>query len=162
MLQSSGLVPLSANFLVADPLIYAWIIAQIEFSYAFSARRVARPWRIYEISLVVPALIAVLTFGGWFPSDTYVLIEATITAPVGLLLSILLLVWNRQGNREAGWLIFPSLAPAVSTALFDLGTASIYLGWSRFNFLVHAREISRLQVTDSLPSSAIAFASFFT
>jgi serine phosphatase RsbU (regulator of sigma subunit) len=65
-----------------------------------------------------------------------VLIEAAATAPVGLLLSILLFIWYRQGNREAGWLILPSLAPAVSTALFDLGTASIYLGWRPFYFLV--------------------------
>src|SRR5271155_4136936 len=33
-------------------------------------------------------------------------------------------------------LILPSLAPAVSTALVDLGTASISLGWQSFNFLV--------------------------
>jgi sigma-B regulation protein RsbU (phosphoserine phosphatase) len=149
-LQSSGLVPLSANFLIADPLIYVWIIAQIEFTYAFSARHVARPWRIYEISLLVPALIAVLTFGGRFPSDVYVLIEAAVTAPVGLLLSIQLFVWNRQGNREAGWLILPSLAPAISMALFDLGTASIYLGWRPFNFLVQSVQIGpvALQLVD--------------
>ena len=149
-LQSSGLVPLSANFLIADPLIYAWIIAQIEFTYAFSARHVARPWRIYEISLLVPVLIAVLTFGGRFPSDVYALIEAAVTAPVGLLLSILLFVWNRQGNREAGWLILPSLAPAISTALFDLGTASIYLGWHPLNFLVQPLQIGpvALQLVD--------------
>src|SRR5271156_5187658 len=136
MLQSCGLVPLSANFLIADPLIYAWVIAQIEFTYSFAGRRVGRIWRIYEASLLVLLMLAVLTWVGLFASDTYVLIEAAATAPVGLLLSALLFVWYRQGNREAGWLILPSLAPAVSTALFDLGTASISLGWRPFNFLV--------------------------
>jgi Stage II sporulation protein E (SpoIIE) len=136
MLQSSGLVPLSANFLIADPLIYAWVIAQIEFTHSFAGRNVGRVWRIYEASLLAAPMLAALVWIGRFPSDTYVLIEAAATAPIGLLLSILLFIWYRQGNREAGWLILPSLAPALSTALFDLGTASITLGWSPFNFLV--------------------------
>jgi serine phosphatase RsbU (regulator of sigma subunit) len=150
MLQSAGLIPLSANFLIGDPLIYAWVVAQVEFTYTFAGRRVAGAWRIYEIGLLLPLLLAVLTFGGRFPSDAYVLIEAAVTAPVGLLLSILLFAWNRQGNREAGWLIVPSLAPAISTALSDLGTASIYLGWRPFNFLVQAVQIGpiALQLVD--------------
>jgi hypothetical protein len=150
MLQSSGLVPLSANFLIADPLIYAWVIAQIEFTYSFAGRRVRHAWRIYEISLAVPLLLGLLTWTGRFPSDWYVLIEALATGPVGLLLSLLLFFWNRQGNREAGWLILPSLVPAISTALFDLGTASISLGWHAFNFLVQPVQIGpvALQLVD--------------
>ncbi len=150
MLQSAGLAPLAANFLIADPLIYAWVVAQIEFTHAFAGRRVALAWRLYEASLVVVICLAALTFFGRFSSDTYVLIEAAATAPVGLLLSILLLIWNRQGNREAGWLILPSLAPAVSTALFDLGSASIYLGWPWLNFLVQPLQIGpvALQLVD--------------
>ena len=146
MLQSAGLVPLSANFLIADPLIYAWVVAQVEFTHTFAGRRVTRAWRIYEIFLLVPVSLAVLTFAGRFPSDAYVLIEAAITAPVGMFLSILLLVWSRKGNREARWLIVPSLAPAISTALIDLGTASIYLGWRPLNFLVQAVEIGPIAV----------------
>ena len=141
ILQSSGLAPLSANFLVADPLIYAWVIAQIEFTHSFAGRGVSRSWRIYQAALFAGPVLAILVWNGRFASDTYVLIEAAATAPVGLLLSIFLLVWYLQGNREAGWLILPSLAPAVSTALFDLGTASITLGWRQFNFLVQAIEI---------------------
>jgi sigma-B regulation protein RsbU (phosphoserine phosphatase) len=150
MLQSAGLLPLSANFLIADPLIYVWVIAQIEFTYSFAGRRVGLTWRIYQASLLVPLMLAVPTWVGLFPSDTYVLIEAGATAPVGLLLSALLFVWYRQGNREAGWLILPSLAPAVSTALFDLGTASITLGWQPFNFLVEPIQLGpiALQLVD--------------
>jgi len=136
MLQGSGLVPLSANFLIADPLIYVWVIAQIRFTYSFAGRPLDKLWRIYEVLLLVPLAIAILTWVGVFASDTYVLIEAALTAPVGLVLSVLLFVWYRRGNREAGWLILPSLAPALSTALVDLGTASITLGWSSLNFLV--------------------------
>lgn len=150
MLQSTGLVPLSANFLIADPLIYICVIAQIEFTYSFAGRPVGRIWRIYEISLLLPLALAGLTWIGWFASDTYVLIEAAATAPVGLLLSVLLFAWYRQGNREAGWLILPSLAPGLSNALLDLGTASISLGWQPFNFLVEPVQIGpiALQLVD--------------
>jgi len=73
-------VPLSANFLIADPLIYAWVIAQIEFTYSFAGPRVGRIWRIYEASLLVPLMLAALTWVGLFASDPYVLIEAAATA----------------------------------------------------------------------------------
>lgn len=136
VLQSCGLVPLSGNFLIADPLIYAWAFVQIEFIYSFAGRHPGRMWRVYQASVLLAPLLAGLVWAGWFPSDTYVLIEAAATAPIGLLLSVLLFIWYRNGNREAGWLFLPSLAPAVSTALFDLGTASITLGWRAFNFLV--------------------------
>jgi Stage II sporulation protein E (SpoIIE) len=150
ILQSSGIVPLSANFLIADPLIYAWVVAQIEFTYSFTGRRVPRAGRIYEVALALPLLLGLLTWTGRFPTDWYVLIEALATGPVGLLLSLLLFFWNRQGNREAGWLILPSLVPAISTALFNLGTASIYLGWPSFNFLVQPVQIGpvTLQLVD--------------
>jgi uncharacterized membrane protein YqjE len=140
------LVPLSANVLVADPLIYAWVIVQVEFTYSFAGRRVSRLWRIYEAALLALPLFALLVWTGRFASDTYVLIEAAATAPVGLLLSVLLCIWHFRGNREAGWLVLPSLAPAVATALFDLGTASINLGWQPFNFLVDAIRIGPIGV----------------
>src|SRR5271166_5834064 len=44
MLQSAGFLPLSANFLIADPLIYVWVIAQIEFTYSFAGRRDSTGW----------------------------------------------------------------------------------------------------------------------
>ena len=136
-LQSSGLVPLSANFLLADPLIYICAIAQVEFTFSFAGQRVSRAWRLYEVLLLAPLVLAGLTWVGFFPSDDYALIEAAVTAPVGLMLSAVLFLWYRRGNGEAAWLILPSLAPAVTNALLDLGTASIFLNWQRFNFLVY-------------------------
>lgn len=150
MAQACGLLPLSVNFLIADPLIYAWVIAQIEFTYSFAGRRAGRGWRIYECILAMGPVLAVIVWFGWFSSDAYVLAEAAATAPIGLLLSALLFVWYRKGNREAGWLILPSLAPAVSMSLYDLGTASITLGWSPLNFLVEPIQIGpiALQLVD--------------
>jgi uncharacterized membrane protein len=145
-LQSSGMASLSANFLLADPLIYICAIAQIEFTFSFAGQRVGRAWRFYEALLLVPLVIAGLNWAGLFPGKTYALIQAAVTAPVGLLLSIALFIWYRRGNREAGWLILPSLAPAVTNALFDLGTASVSLHWQRLNFLLNPLQIGPIPI----------------
>jgi hypothetical protein len=65
------------------------------------------------------------------------IVEPLIILPVAILLPILLFLWYRRGNREAGWLVLPSLLPLISLALYDLGSASIFLGWRRFEFLVN-------------------------
>ncbi len=149
-LQSSGTLPLSANFLIADPLIYFCVTLQIEFTFRFIRERPSWLWRVYEVALVIPLALAALTWFGMFASDRYVLFEALITAPAGLMLSAVLLIRYRRGVREAGWLILPSLAPAISNALLDLGTASILLGWGRFDRLTDPIMIGPipLQATD--------------
>ena len=70
--------------------------------------------------------------------------------PAAMMLPVLLLVWFRRGNREAGWLILPSLFPAATTALFDIGTASIDVGWGRADFLANPVQIGPvpLQISD--------------
>ena len=66
--------------------------------------------------------------------------------PVALLLPILLFIWFRRGNREAGWLILPSLFPAATSSLYDLGSASIYFGWQRFDFLDNPIQLGPVSV----------------
>jgi serine phosphatase RsbU (regulator of sigma subunit) len=63
-----------------------------------------------------------------------------------LLLPILLFLWYRGGNREAGWLIVPSLMPAIITTLNDLGDVSNSLGWHRFDFLLFSIQIGAAQI----------------
>jgi sigma-B regulation protein RsbU (phosphoserine phosphatase) len=133
--QQAGVVPLSANFLCGDPLLYVIAIAQIEFTFCFGGQRVGRLWRLYEALLLAPLVLIWLTWQGQFPSGTYVVIEGIILLPVALLLPILLLLWYRRGNREAGWLILPSLLPAATVSTYDLGTLSIFFGWQRLDFL---------------------------
>jgi sigma-B regulation protein RsbU (phosphoserine phosphatase) len=133
--QQAGLLSLSANFLGGDPLLYVIAIAQIEFTFSFGGQRVGRPWRIYEALLLAPLVLIWLTWQGQFPSGTYVVIEGLILLPVALLLPVLLLLWYRRGNREAGWLILPSLLPAATVSTYDLGTLSIFFGWQRLDFL---------------------------
>jgi len=134
-LQQTGVAPTSLNILGSDLLVYVYTILQIEFTFSFVGKRPGRALRIYQGLLLLPWILAGLCWTGRFPSDTYALIEAAITIPAAILLTTLLLVWYRRGNREAGWLIFPSLLPLTADALFDLGYASIVLGWRRFNFL---------------------------
>jgi phosphoserine phosphatase RsbU/P len=44
---------------------------------------------------------------------------------------VLLLVWYRRGNREAGWLVLPSLLPLLTICLNDVGIVGNYLGSPR-------------------------------
>ena len=131
----TGVIPLGWNNLVADPLIYVVTIMQIEFTFSFAGQRVTRVWRVYEALLLVPLLLLILLELGRFPSSVYLSIEAAIILPAAVLLPVLLFVWYRRGNREAGWLIVPSLFPAATNALVDIGSVSIYTGWGRADFL---------------------------
>jgi phosphoserine phosphatase RsbU/P len=133
--QHAGYLPLSANLLLADPLLYLITIAQIEFTFSFGGRRPGRIWRIYEGILLLAPILTWLTWFGLLPSTAYMVTEPLLIVPVALLLPIMLFTWYRRGNREAGWLILPSLLPAATISLYDFGTLSIFFGWQRFEFL---------------------------
>jgi serine phosphatase RsbU (regulator of sigma subunit) len=145
-LQHSGFVPLAWNVGLADPVIYAAIITQTRFTFAFGGHRLGRLWQIYQNLLIVPAAIPWLVWYGKIQSQTYMIIEPLIIVPVAILLPILLFIWYRRGNREAGWLVLPSLLPPITLALYDLGSASIYLGLSHFEFLVNTLSIGPVEL----------------
>ncbi|MGB7265630.1 MAG: SpoIIE family protein phosphatase [Terracidiphilus sp.] len=134
-LQQAGVAPTSLNVLCSDPLIYVYTILQIEFTFSFVGKRPNSALRVYQAVLLLPWVLDGLCWTNRLPIDAYALIEAAITIPVAIILTALLLVWYRGGNREAGWLILPSLLPLTMGGLFDLGTTSIVLGWGRFDFL---------------------------
>ena len=136
-LQQSGFIPLACNVLLADPLLYAIMIAQTRFTFAFGGHRLGPLWRVYQYLLLIPVVIVWFVWYGKIPSPTYMIIEPLFILPIAVLLPILLFVWYRRGNREAGWLIFPSLLPPATMTLYDLGSASIYFGYRRFDFLVN-------------------------
>jgi hypothetical protein len=164
--QQNGLLPDSANFLFGDPLLYAIAIAQIEFTFSFGGQRVGRVWRMYEALLLAPLTLIGLTWQGHFRSDWYVVVEGLILIPVAVLLPIVLLLWYRRGNREAGWLILPSLLPAATVSTFDLGTLSIFFGWKHLDFLDNAVQFGPIPVQpadigDLLFLLAIAVVMFF-
>lgn len=144
--QQAGYLPLAANLLVADPLLYPITIAQIEFTFSFGGRRPGLPWRIYEGLLLLAPVLTWLTWLGRLPSVVYMVTEPVLIVPVALLLPILLFAWYRRGNREAGWLILPSLLPAATMSLYDLGTLSIFFGWRRFEFLDNSLQLGPVPV----------------
>jgi phosphoserine phosphatase RsbU/P len=165
-LQQAGVLPLCANTLLADPLIYLIAIAQLEFTLSFVRRRVGRAWRIYEAVILLPLLLVLPVWLGHFPADTYDLLQAAVTAPLAFLLPALLIAWYRRGNREAGWLIFPSLLPTAAVVLFNLGLFSFYFGWTRFDVLIQPIPIGPISLETSdvgnlLFLLAIAIVMFF-
>src|SRR5580704_11553578 len=54
--STSGLISLSWNNLLGDPLIYVFTIMQIEFTFSFAGQRVGRAWRTYEWALLTPII----------------------------------------------------------------------------------------------------------
>lgn len=164
--QQSGYLPTSVNYFVADPLIYLFTIAQIEFTFSFVGRRVGPRLRAYEAAVLAAAPLVILVWSGRLTLAAYVLVQTIVTAPVALLLPFVLLAWYRQGNREAGWLIIPSLLPALDVGLYNVGSASILFGWQRLDFLdepiplgpvpLHTTDLANL-----LFLLAIAFVMFF-
>lgn len=139
--QINGLLPVWITSLVADPLIYVFLVAQIEFTHRFGGRRVSVPWRVYQSLLLVSVSLSWIVWEGGLPSTSYLLIEASIVLPAALLLPILLFLWYRRGNREAGWLIIPTLVPSIIITFNDLGDISYSLGWHRLDFLVFSLHI---------------------
>jgi sigma-B regulation protein RsbU (phosphoserine phosphatase) len=145
-LQHSGYVPLVWNVGLGDPVIYVLIITQTRFTFAFGGHRLGRLWHIYQTLLIIPAAIPWLVWYGVIRSQTYMIIQPLIILPVAIFLPILLFVWYRRGNREAGWLILPSLLPPITLALYDLGSASIFFGWRRFEFLVNTISVGPIEL----------------
>jgi preprotein translocase subunit YajC len=139
--QEAGLLPTSANILFADPLIYLFSIAQIEFTFAFASRPISRPWRIYEILLLAQLVLLPFCWTGILSYDWYLIEEQVITLPIPLLLPVLLLAWWRRGNREAAWLILPSMLPAGLGISYTLGSISIFMSLGRFDFLANPIQI---------------------
>lgn len=165
-LQQSGVGTISANFLIADPMIYLVSIAQIEFTLSFARRRVGLGWRIYEALLLLPPLLVPVVWFGHFSQDTYNLVEAGVTAPVAFLLPAFLAYWYRRGNREAGLLILPSLVPTAMGVLYNLGVVSSHLGWKHFDVLMEPIQVGAFPVQISDAGSlvflvAIGFVMFF-
>lgn len=140
----TSLMPIAWCTLLADPLIYLFTVMQMEFTFSFAGRRVGRVWRAYEGCLLLMLLLVPFEFVGTLSNQLYVLLEALMIFPAAISLPVLLLVWYRRGNREAGWLILPSLLPNVTTALSDIGVASKEFGWGSADFLAEPVKIKLL------------------
>jgi hypothetical protein len=135
---TSGVIPLIFDNTVGDPLVYFFTIVQIEFTFSFTGQRLGRVWRAYEVLLAAMLFANLLANDvGVLSTSKYVEIQALVVMPAALVLPVLLFVWYRRGNHEAGWLILPSLLPTATTAISDLGDASLYTGWGKLDFLAN-------------------------
>ncbi|HSZ16117.1 MAG TPA: PP2C family protein-serine/threonine phosphatase [Terracidiphilus sp.] len=164
--SSSGILSVPWNNLVGDPLIFVVTVMQIEFTFRFAGQRVGRVWRAYQGLLLMLPLLALTVTLGWLSITPYILVEAAAILPAAMVLPVSLLVWYRHGNREAGWLILPSLLPATAAALYNVGSASIFTGWGKLDFLADPLTLGPvpLQISDTadfLFVLAIAVVMFF-
>jgi phosphoserine phosphatase RsbU/P len=113
-------MPFSVNALGGDPLDWICAVLQIEFIFAFACERVGRAWRVYQAVLAMGFLAGFFSnWFGWF-SSLYGTAEALAPLPAAIGLPVLLVVWLRRGNREAGWLILPSICPLLAGGLFEI------------------------------------------
>lgn len=136
------LAPTSLNALFADPATYLVLLLQVEFTFAFVHRRVGRAWRIYEILLVGAWLVAMPLNWLGVAGKGYLIFETLVEIPASLGLPLALMVWFRRGNREAGWLIFPSLLPAFTGAMYNVDFVSTVFFQHRLDVLSHIDRFS--------------------
>ena len=127
--SQDAILPGIANDLYADTAIYLFVLAQVEFTYAFIGRHPNRVWRVYEGLLLLAPVGAVLCATRTVSTDLYFLFESVVTLPAAIALPFLLLYWRRRGNREARWLIVPSLFPAAGVIITNLPQFAGRMGW---------------------------------
>jgi phosphoserine phosphatase RsbU/P len=162
-----GFVPFSINWFFSELTFYIGTIAQIEFTFSFVGQRVNRPWRMYESILLIPTLLFLVpAWLGFLSRGVFNVGEILVIAPATIGLPVLLLLWYRRGNREAGWLIFPSILPMIAVLLGDLGIADGYLHWSRLAVFSYAIRVGVLSLwphdlTQALFLLAIGIVMFF-
>jgi hypothetical protein len=138
-IAQQGFGTLSQFYFFGLPALYLAPIAQIEFTFSFAGRPVTRAWRAYQVLLLgaAPVLVPLLWWNHILAAAPYDAIEAALLLPASAILPVLLLVWYRRGNREAGWLILPSLLPLFSICIADLGIVGGALGSAHLAAVMH-------------------------
>jgi hypothetical protein len=125
-----AIVPGDANEIYAGPAIYLYILAQTEFTLAFIGRRPNRLWRAYEAFVLGCPVLSVLCSTGFVSNTFYFAFESAAAVPAALTIPVLLFYWHRHGNREARWLILPSLAPAAGMFLTNAPQFGGLMRWN--------------------------------
>lgn len=125
-----AIIPGDANEIYADPAIYLYFLAQMEFTFAFIGRRPNRLWRAYQGFLLGCPVLSILCSTGFVSNNFYFTFESASLVPAALTIPALLFYWHRHGNREARWLILPSLAPAAGMILTNAPQFGWPMGWN--------------------------------
>jgi serine phosphatase RsbU (regulator of sigma subunit) len=166
-LSSSGFAPFSGVWFACTPLNYVMAIAIIEFAFGFVGQRVTRMVRLYELAIIAwPLAMLLPAWSGLMTRDFFNMGEMCLLIPVCFVVPFLLLGWYRRGQREAGWLILPSILPVFSLALSDIGVLGQHIGSRTLAILVeHFRlgsiSTSICEIADFLFLLAIGIVMFF-
>ena len=145
--SATGIAPFSTNWFISTPSNYLETLCQIELTFSFVGRRVTRAWRIYEaLVLLWPLLFVFPAWFGFLSRALFDIVEVFLLVPAALILPVLLLLWYRRGNREAGWLILPSIFPLLTTSVADIGIIGDYFGLHRLAFLANPLPIGHFAI----------------
>jgi phosphoserine phosphatase RsbU/P len=155
VLATFGFVPFSLHWILDVSGVYVEAILQIQFTFSFVGQRVTRGWRIYQaLLLAYPMVLLVPSWLGYLNRGTFNVGEIVLIVPPAFILPILLLYWYRRGNREAGWLILPSLLPLITVSILDAGIignsfnlprlALLQNGFSFGSFAIQPFEVANL------------------
>jgi hypothetical protein len=149
LLQAIGTVASTLYHIAFIPLVIGWFVSNyslylftalfIEFVFSFTGQPVSRAGRIAQFSLVLPAVLIAASWFNLVPTFVSDLAEIFILVPVSIGVSLQLLLWYRRGNREAGWLILPSLLPLTAIGILDLSGFLAWLGQNRLASLLMQR-----------------------
>ena len=128
ILSITALFPISA-YVAGSISFYLCAILQVEFTYSFVGHRLNRWWRMYEAAVLAWCISPLFSWRGELGPALQNAVEIPLILLPAIALPILLLVWSRQGNREAGWLILPSLLPFGIEAMADVAPVADAMGW---------------------------------
>jgi sigma-B regulation protein RsbU (phosphoserine phosphatase) len=131
--EIASIIPPSINAMFGDPSIYFWVVAQLEFAFVFTGKRPGRAVRIYEgVLIAAPFFLDPAYWFALLPFGSFDVVENSLVLPGLCLLGIMLIVWWRQGSREAGILVAPWLLSALGILMFNVQDFSdvFGLGWS--------------------------------
>ena len=112
--------PFVINAFAGDPLDWITYILQIQFTLTFIQEPIRRRWRAYQLVNFAFFLLGFYSNASGVLSNFYYLAESVLAWPASILLCILLIRRSRQGNREAGWLILPTLLLAATGTIFEI------------------------------------------
>jgi hypothetical protein len=148
--SNNGLLPGSVNLFYCDPIIYVFAAVQIEFTFAFVHRKVNPFWRLYQIFLLACLICTVLFLANIVKTDVYFLIESLAVIPPAVAMPVLLFWWYRRGNSDAGWLILPSLFPALGVAITNISpiTEPLHLNFPALPVPFHLWGLAPIYVFD--------------
>ena len=130
--ETAAVVPYAWNRLFFDPLSWLVFAAELEFVYRFVGRKPGKLVRIYQIVLLAMPLFD--NPAAWFGAirwGTSLALEAVVPLPAVVAMPVLLGIWWRRGNREAGLLMGPMLLANIGQVLDNATNAAWLVGWKK-------------------------------